>query len=74
MIGTSPCDVIGCIVFLHLPSVKEVRLTGTRSRALLAADPLLWTSIPLEACLAPSLLAFRRYVKTELFRRTFNVV
>lgn len=47
-----------------LGTVRETRLGGTRSSA--AAPCLLGSSLPLEACLVPSLLAFRRQIKAEL--------
>lgn len=42
---------------------------GTRSRTVLVAiAPLLRHPLPLETCLASSLLTFRKHIKNELFR------
>lgn len=56
-----------------MPSVRDARMVGTRSKVVLVVAPLLCNPLPLEACLAPFLSAFRRQIKTELFKRAFIV-
>ncbi|KAF7240633.1 putative RNA-directed DNA polymerase from transposon BS [Varanus komodoensis] len=57
---------------LREPSMKEIRRVSTRRRAFSAVAPNLWNSLPKEVRLAPSLLVFRRQVKTFLFKHHFN--
>ena len=54
------------------PSLKEVRGTACRQRAFSAAAPRLWNALPTEIRLAPTLMTFRRQVKTFLFQKAFN--
>lgn len=55
---------------MKVPPV-EVRLVSTRSKAFLVVALLLWNALHLEAHLAPSLLSFRKIVKTVLFKWAF---
>ncbi|XP_061489710.1 holocytochrome c-type synthase isoform X2 [Rhineura floridana] len=58
---------------LCVPGIKDVRLTGTCKRAFSVVAPRLWNSLP-QARSASSLMAFRKLVKTILFRRAFERV
>lgn len=57
--------------FLCVPPISDARLMGTKWRPFLVVAPLLWNSLPCDACLALS-LTFRCLVKIELFRWAFN--
>uniref|UniRef100_H9G469 Myosin IE n=1 Tax=Anolis carolinensis TaxID=28377 RepID=H9G469_ANOCA len=48
--------------------ISQARLVGTRERAFSAVAPRLWNSLPIEIRQAPTLLAFRKDLKTWLFR------
>uniref|UniRef100_A0A803U0C0 Reverse transcriptase domain-containing protein n=1 Tax=Anolis carolinensis TaxID=28377 RepID=A0A803U0C0_ANOCA len=52
--------------------LSQARLVGTRERAFSAVAPRLWNSLPIEIRLAPTLLAFRKVLKTWLFRCAFG--
>lgn len=55
-------------------SCRKARLVGTRNTAFSVAAPLIWSSLPLETRTAPSLMIFRKLVKTKLFLPAFNWV
>ena len=57
---------------LKEPSLMEVRGMACRHRAFSAAAPKLWNALPSEIRLAPTLMTFRRQVKTFLFQKFFN--
>lgn len=70
--GSSPSVLSStCTTFSGGRSLLYV-LQVTRRRAFSVVVPLLWNSFHGDACLAPSLAAFRILVKTELFRWDFN--
>uniref|UniRef100_A0A803SLJ1 Reverse transcriptase domain-containing protein n=1 Tax=Anolis carolinensis TaxID=28377 RepID=A0A803SLJ1_ANOCA len=52
--------------------ISQARLVGTRERAFSAVAPRLWNSLPIEIRQAPTLLAFRKDLKTWLFRCAFG--
>lgn len=51
---------------------KDICLVGTQETAFSAVAPQLWSSLPLEARLAPSLLSLQMAVKMELFHQAFS--
>ncbi|XP_062822834.1 uncharacterized protein LOC100554203 isoform X4 [Anolis carolinensis] len=53
-------------------SISQARLVSTRERAFSALAPRLWNSLPTEIRQAPTLLAFRKDLKTWLFRCAFG--
>uniref|UniRef100_R4GAY7 Reverse transcriptase domain-containing protein n=1 Tax=Anolis carolinensis TaxID=28377 RepID=R4GAY7_ANOCA len=57
---------------LAVPSASQVRLAGTRDRAFSVVAPRLWNALPIEVRQAPSLLSFRRKVKTWLWGQAFE--
>ncbi|XP_067320839.1 uncharacterized protein [Anolis sagrei] len=57
---------------LSVPPASQVRLAGTRERAFSVVAPRLWNTLPAEVRQAPSLMAFRRGLKTWLFEQAFN--
>uniref|UniRef100_A0A803U1N2 Reverse transcriptase domain-containing protein n=1 Tax=Anolis carolinensis TaxID=28377 RepID=A0A803U1N2_ANOCA len=57
---------------LAVPSASQVRLAGTRDRAFSVVAPRLWNALPIEIRQAPSLLSFRRKVKTWLWGQAFE--
>uniref|UniRef100_A0A803TC32 Reverse transcriptase domain-containing protein n=1 Tax=Anolis carolinensis TaxID=28377 RepID=A0A803TC32_ANOCA len=57
---------------LAVPSASQVRLAGTRDRAFSVVAPCLWNALPIEVRQAPSLLSFRRKVKTWLWGQAFE--
>ncbi|XP_062832349.1 uncharacterized protein LOC134297776 [Anolis carolinensis] len=57
---------------LTVLSASQVRLAGTRDRAFLVMAPHLWNALPIEVRHAPSLLSFRRKVKTWLWGQAFE--
>ncbi|XP_067316846.1 uncharacterized protein [Anolis sagrei] len=57
---------------LSVPPVSQARLAGTRERAFSVVAPRLWNTLPVEVRQAPSLMAFRRGLKTWLFEQAFN--
>lgn len=60
---------LGCWeALLKIPTIKDTKLVGTRSRAFLVVAQLLWNSLLPEAHLLPSPLRSRKLVKVELFR------
>uniref|UniRef100_A0A803T068 Reverse transcriptase domain-containing protein n=1 Tax=Anolis carolinensis TaxID=28377 RepID=A0A803T068_ANOCA len=56
---------------LSLPPTSQLRLVGTRERAFSAVAPRLWNSLPREIRQAPTLLSFRKSLKTWLFQKAF---
>ncbi|XP_061466651.1 uncharacterized protein LOC133377174 [Rhineura floridana] len=56
---------------LQVPMHMEARRVITRARAFSVVAPELWNALPDEIRLAPSLLSFRRQVKTYLFAQAF---
>uniref|UniRef100_A0A803TUY7 Reverse transcriptase domain-containing protein n=1 Tax=Anolis carolinensis TaxID=28377 RepID=A0A803TUY7_ANOCA len=57
---------------LSLPPASQVQLAGTRDRAFSVVAPHLWNTLPSEVRQAPSLLSFRRNVKTWLWDQAFK--
>ena len=57
---------------LRLPTPREAQRKATRERAFSVVAPRLWNDLPKEARLAPTLLSFRRQVKTYLFSQAVN--
>ncbi|XP_062826508.1 ubiquitin domain-containing protein 2 isoform X2 [Anolis carolinensis] len=57
---------------LTVPSASQVRLGGMRDRAFSVVAPRLWNALPIEVRKAPSLLSFRRKVKTWLWGQAFE--
>uniref|UniRef100_A0A803TKZ4 Reverse transcriptase domain-containing protein n=1 Tax=Anolis carolinensis TaxID=28377 RepID=A0A803TKZ4_ANOCA len=57
---------------LSLPPPSQSRLVGTRERAFSVMAPRLWNSLPREIRQAPTLLSFRRSLKTWLFQKAFD--
>uniref|UniRef100_A0A803SXZ5 Reverse transcriptase domain-containing protein n=1 Tax=Anolis carolinensis TaxID=28377 RepID=A0A803SXZ5_ANOCA len=51
---------------------SQVRLAGTRDRAFSVVAPCLWKALPNDVRQAPSLLSFRRKVKTWLWDQAFK--
>ncbi|XP_061473759.1 uncharacterized protein LOC133380462 [Rhineura floridana] len=56
---------------LRVPTHREAWRVVMRSRAFSVVAPELWNSLPEEVRLAPTLLSFRRQVKTFLFSEAF---
>lgn len=67
-----PLTTLGESVLLHAPLQSAARLVSTLERSFSVMAPRLQNSLPSEACLVPSLLAVRGWVKKEQFRLTFN--
>uniref|UniRef100_R4GDA2 Reverse transcriptase domain-containing protein n=1 Tax=Anolis carolinensis TaxID=28377 RepID=R4GDA2_ANOCA len=57
---------------LSLPPASQARLVGTRDRAFSVVAPRLWNSLPREIREAPTLMAFRKSLKTWLFTQAFG--
>uniref|UniRef100_A0A803SSU4 Reverse transcriptase domain-containing protein n=2 Tax=Anolis carolinensis TaxID=28377 RepID=A0A803SSU4_ANOCA len=57
---------------LSIPPASQARLVGTRDRAFSVAAPRLWNSLPSDIRQAPSLLGFRKKLKTWLCAQAFN--
>uniref|UniRef100_A0A8D0BC31 Reverse transcriptase domain-containing protein n=1 Tax=Salvator merianae TaxID=96440 RepID=A0A8D0BC31_SALMN len=57
---------------LQVPSANQCRLAGPRGRAFSVAAPTLWNQLPLEIRTAPTLLAFRKILKTHLCRQAWG--
>uniref|UniRef100_A0A803TBL4 Reverse transcriptase domain-containing protein n=1 Tax=Anolis carolinensis TaxID=28377 RepID=A0A803TBL4_ANOCA len=57
---------------LSLPPSSQICLVGTRERAFSAVVPRLWTSLPREIRLAPSLPSFKKQLKTWMFGLAFG--
>lgn len=60
----------GEALLVVLPA-EQVRLASTQRRAFSVVASQLWNSLSLEACLAPSLIAFQKSIQMELFQRAF---
>uniref|UniRef100_A0A670II88 Reverse transcriptase domain-containing protein n=1 Tax=Podarcis muralis TaxID=64176 RepID=A0A670II88_PODMU len=58
---------------LAVPSLREVRLQGTRQRAFSVVAPALWNALPLDVKEINNYLIFRRHLKAALFREVFNM-
>ncbi|XP_061477657.1 uncharacterized protein LOC133382019 [Rhineura floridana] len=56
---------------LRVPTHQDARRIVIRSRAFSVVAPELWNSLPVEIRLAPSVLSFRRQVKTCLYSQAF---
>ncbi|XP_061485295.1 uncharacterized protein LOC133385720 isoform X1 [Rhineura floridana] len=56
---------------LRVPSHQEAWRMVTRNRAFSVVAPELWNGLPDEVRLAPTLLSFRRQVKTFLYSQAF---
>ncbi|XP_070618653.1 uncharacterized protein, partial [Erythrolamprus reginae] len=57
---------------LRVLSTKQCRLAGPRGRAFSVAAPTLWNQLPPEIRIAPTLLAFRKLLKTHLCRQAWG--
>uniref|UniRef100_A0A803TMD6 Reverse transcriptase domain-containing protein n=1 Tax=Anolis carolinensis TaxID=28377 RepID=A0A803TMD6_ANOCA len=57
---------------LSLPPPSQARLVGMRERAFSVVAPRLWNSLPREIRQAPTLVAFRKSLKTWLFTQAFR--
>nr|XP_060615104.1 uncharacterized protein LOC132764950 [Anolis sagrei ordinatus] len=57
---------------LSVPPASQARLAGTRDRAFSVVAPRLWNALPVDIRQAPSLLVFRRRVKTWLYEQAFG--
>lgn len=51
---------------------KEVQKIVTRNGAFLVVAAMLWNTVPVEVRQVPSLLAFRKLVKTEFLETDVN--
>ena len=58
---------------LAVPSMRKVRLQGTRQRAFSVVVPALWNALPSDVKEINNYLTFRRHLKAALFREVFNV-
>ncbi|XP_061443806.1 uncharacterized protein LOC133365612 isoform X9 [Rhineura floridana] len=58
---------------LQVPTPREARRVATRERAFSVVAPKLWNDLFDEVHLAPTLLSFRRQVKTFLFSQPFSM-
>ena len=58
---------------LAVPSLREVRLQGTRLRAFSVVVPAVCNALPSDVKEINNYLTFRRHLKTALFREVFNV-
>ncbi|XP_067320958.1 uncharacterized protein [Anolis sagrei] len=57
---------------LSIPPASQARLAGTRERAFSVVAPRLWNTLPVDIRQAPSLMSFRKSLKTWLFEKAFN--
>uniref|UniRef100_A0A803TWX8 Reverse transcriptase domain-containing protein n=1 Tax=Anolis carolinensis TaxID=28377 RepID=A0A803TWX8_ANOCA len=57
---------------LSVPLASQVRLVGTRDRAFSVVAPRLWNALPSNVRQAPTLLGFRKAVKTWLCTQAFE--
>uniref|UniRef100_A0A803TNR7 Reverse transcriptase domain-containing protein n=1 Tax=Anolis carolinensis TaxID=28377 RepID=A0A803TNR7_ANOCA len=57
---------------LLIPLASQVRLVGTRDRAFSVVAPQLWHSFPSDIWQAPSLLGFRKKLKTWLCAQAYK--
>ncbi|XP_067323144.1 uncharacterized protein, partial [Anolis sagrei] len=57
---------------LSIPPASQARLAGTRERAFSVVAPRLWNTLPADIRQAPSLMSFRKSLKTWLFEKAFN--
>ncbi|XP_062825481.1 uncharacterized protein LOC134295910 [Anolis carolinensis] len=57
---------------LSIPPASQARLVGTRDRAFSVVAPRLWNSLPSDIRQAPSLLGFKKKLKTWLCAQAFN--
>uniref|UniRef100_A0A803TL80 Reverse transcriptase domain-containing protein n=1 Tax=Anolis carolinensis TaxID=28377 RepID=A0A803TL80_ANOCA len=57
---------------LSVPPASQARLVGTRDRAFSVVAPRLWNTLPTNIRQAPTLLGFRKAVKTWLCAQAFN--
>lgn len=69
---TKPLRTLGESLLWVLPLI-EARLVSTKKRTFPVVMPSLWNSLFRESHLAQSLLSFRRRVKVELYKWTFNI-
>lgn len=66
---SSPVKI--CQALLSVPLSSEEKQVATRDRVFPVVAPCLWTALPLEAHLAPTLLSFRNQDKIYLFKGLF---
>uniref|UniRef100_A0A803T4Q0 Reverse transcriptase domain-containing protein n=1 Tax=Anolis carolinensis TaxID=28377 RepID=A0A803T4Q0_ANOCA len=57
---------------LSVPPASQARLVGTRDRAFSVVAPQLWNALPGDIRQAPTLLGFKRAVKTWLCAQAFD--
>uniref|UniRef100_A0A803TS28 Reverse transcriptase domain-containing protein n=1 Tax=Anolis carolinensis TaxID=28377 RepID=A0A803TS28_ANOCA len=57
---------------LSVPPPSQVHLAGTRDRAFSVVAPRLWNSLPREIREAPSLMSFRKQLKTWMWDQAFG--
>ena len=58
---------------LAVPSLREVKLQGTRQGAFSVVAPTLWNALPSDVKEISNYLTFRRLLKAALLREVFNV-
>uniref|UniRef100_A0A670HMU9 Reverse transcriptase domain-containing protein n=1 Tax=Podarcis muralis TaxID=64176 RepID=A0A670HMU9_PODMU len=58
---------------LAVPSLREVKLQGTRQRAFSVVASVLWNALPSDVKAINNYLTFRRHLKAALFREVFNM-
>ncbi|KAK9409653.1 hypothetical protein NXF25_000828 [Crotalus adamanteus] len=58
---------------LRAPSAKQCHLAGPRRRAFSVMVPTLWNQLPPEIRTTPTLLVFRKLLKTWLFRQAWGL-
>ncbi|KAK9395419.1 hypothetical protein NXF25_018780 [Crotalus adamanteus] len=57
---------------LQVPSARQCRLAGPRGRAFSVVAPTWWNQLPPEVRTTPTLPAFKKAVKTLLFRQAWG--